>query len=204
MVPVISFIIQKGRCRGCGKRVSWQYPAVEAATALLFLLCGSIWLASPEAGVLTLIRNLVFVCFAILIFVYDLRWQEIPDRFSLPAIAAVFILNLFIGIPAWNMVLGAAIAGGFFALQFLLSKGRWIGGGDIRLGALMGVLLGWQLTLLSLLLAYVGGAVISLLLIAFAGKRMDSQVAFGTFLVGAALVALFWGGELINFYLRLT
>lgn len=204
LVPVVSFIIQKGRCRGCGKSVSWQYPAVEAATAILFLICGLIWLASPDAGILTLIRNLAFVCFSVLIFVYDLRWQEIPDSFSLPAVAAIFILNLFIGMPAWSMVLGAAIAGGFFALQFLLSKGRWIGGGDIRLGALMGVLLGWQLTLLSLLLAYVGGAVISVLLMAFAGKKMDSQVAFGTFLVGAALVALFWGRELINLYLRLT
>ncbi|MFA6422054.1 MAG: prepilin peptidase [Candidatus Buchananbacteria bacterium] len=200
LIPIISFLFLGGKCRYCRNKISWQYPAVEFITAILFLLAGIIWL--DQAGdFLLLLRNLIFIAFAILIFVYDYRWQIIPDRFSIPAIILILILNLFLGVPILTLLIGALIAGGFFLFQFVISKGRWIGGGDIRLGILMGVLLGWERTLLALLIAYVGGAVISIFLIIFLKKKMNSQVAFGTFLLVATLVAVFWGDNLINFYL---
>ena len=105
----------------------------------------------------------------------------------------------------WNrwdsMLLAAFVASGFFFLQFVISKGRWIGGGDIRLGLLMGVILGWPNILVALMLAYVLGAVVGLLLVATRKADMKSAVPFGTFLTVATVVAMFYGNRIVEWYL---
>ena len=90
----------------------------------------------------------------------------------------------------------------FFALQYLVSSGRWIGGGDIRLGVLMGFMLGWQLTLVALFLAYLSGAIIGVILIAIGKKKMSSALPFGTFLAPATLAAILYGQQMLNWYLK--
>jgi len=202
LFPIASFLFLKGSCRYCKNKISLQYPMVEFFTGFLFLLSGIYWMAQGQ-GVLYLISYLVFAAFTVLIFVYDFKWQIIPDRFSLPAIAIILILNFFAGVSVYSMAIGAAIAGGFFLLQFLISKGRWIGGGDIRLGALIGVALGFQKTILALLISYVLGAVISLILIYLQKKKMDSEIAFGTFLICGSFAALFFGNFLISYFFNI-
>ena len=103
----------------------------------------------------------------------------------------------------WFLV-SALIAGGFFLLQFLVSKGKWIGGGDIRLGILMGLMLGWPNVLVALFLSYILGSIIGIILILSKKATMKSQIPFGTFLTASTFIALLWGEWILNKYLSLT
>ena len=200
LIPVFSFLLQRGKCRHCLEDISWQYPIVELATGLLFVLTYTIF----QPDMIAVLFGWFLVVILMFIFVYDLRYQLILDRITLPAIAIVLVYQ---GIrdPAawWIYVLGFLIGGGFFLLQFVVSKGRWIGGGDVRLGALMGAVLGWQLVLVALMLAYVVGAIVSLILVALKKKTMASTTPFGTYLVLATLAALYWGDNILTWYLSL-
>ena len=197
LIPILSFIFLRGRCIKCKSKISWQYPLLELVTAILFFIAGYFWIYTDNS-ILELVRNLIAISFLIVIFVYDLRWQLIPDRFSLPAIVIIFLINIFLGVSYLDMISGALVVGGFFMLQFAVSKGRWIGGGDIRIGVLMGIILGLQWGLMALLLAYVVGAVFSIILILASRKKFDSKIAFGTFLTLATVIVLFYGNEISN------
>ena len=143
-IPVLSYFVLKARCRWCHKPISAYYPLVELITAILFLI---IYLAAPEPYLL--IRNWVFAFLLIIIFIYDLKYYLILDKISIPAVIVALIFNLFL-INFLNLLLAAFVLSAFFLLQFLLSRGRWIGGGDIRLGFLIGIMLGWPQALLAL------------------------------------------------------
>lgn len=200
LIPVFSFLLQRGRCRHCLEHISWQYPLVELSTGLLFVLTYTVF----QPDMIAVLFGWFVVAVLMFIFVYDLRYQLILDRISLPAIAIVFIYQLIRDPAAWWVyLLGLVIGGGFFLLQFVVSKGKWIGGGDIRLGALMGVILGWKLVLVALMIAYVVGAAVSLILVAMKKKSMASTTPFGTYLTFATLVTLYWGEELLDWYLQL-
>jgi prepilin signal peptidase PulO-like enzyme (type II secretory pathway) len=196
LIPVVSFLMLRGKCRSCGVKISIQYPLVELSTGLLFLLAFVSFPFSPY-----LARLLVFIPFLVVIFVYDLRYQLILDRFTLPAMIVAFVLNVWIGRSPTDLLIGAALLAGFFGAQFAVSKGKWIGGGDIRMGALMGLMLGWQQALGALFVAYVLGALVSVGLLATKKAKMDTHVPFGTFLVLGTLVMLFYGQSLISWYL---
>lgn len=197
-IPVISFLALRQRCRHCQKPISWQYPLVELATGLIFA-----GLFRQFGWTLDFVALAIFSCFLIIIFVYDWKHGLILDAVTLPAMAVALIFNLIRGFSWWDLLLGAAIGGGFFLAQFLLSRGRWIGGGDIRLGALMGLMLGWQMLLVADLLAYLAGAGVAIVLLASARKKLGSPIAFGTFLSGATLVTFFYGQPLLAWYLNL-
>ncbi len=206
LVPVASWLLLRGRCRWCRGRISAQYPAVEAATAVLFLLAFfSAEQSCPyEGGACSLfvIALWFFIAVFIAVFVYDARFMVIPDTITLPAIALGAALQLFflwekgalsVSSVGTQIILPAAVAGGFFLVQFIVSKGAWIGGGDIRLGALIGVAVGWPAAVEVLLLAYMAGAIVSLALVAFRIKTMQSHIPFGTFLSAAAVFVLVRG-----------
>ena len=198
LVPVFSYVTLRGRCRRCKGAISWQYPLVEAAAAMLFVLIA--WAAWPDAALA--IRDAIFVIFLIIIFVYDFKYSYILDRFTIPGMVIAFILNVALGLPSIpSMLLGALVAGGFFWLQFVVSKGRWIGGGDVRMGVLMGLMLGFGPTVLALFLSYAIGALVGIALILTKKKQFASGVPFGTFLAIGTFVALLWGGQMIDWYL---
>ncbi|KKR32595.1 MAG: Prepilin peptidase [Candidatus Falkowbacteria bacterium GW2011_GWF2_39_8] len=147
-----------------------------------------------------------------IIFIYDLRWYLILDIVTLPSIIIVLLLNIIIGhLTAdasanfyWQQLLiSGIIGGGFFLLQFIISNGRWIGGGDIRLGLLMGVALGWPNILVALFLAYICGAVIGIGLILAGRKKWGSEIPFGIFLSVSTLVTLFFGNQILTWYLNI-
>ncbi|MBI5732076.1 MAG: prepilin peptidase [Candidatus Magasanikbacteria bacterium] len=199
MVPLASFLFQGGRCRSCGLKISRQYPLVEIASALIFVCSGIkaanwvefLFLAAAGSALL-------------IIFVYDLKYLEIPDGFIFFPLVILLILGWSGGAKFYFLsFLGALAAAGFFGLQFLISRGRWIGAGDITLGLLLGVILGWPKILLALFLSYVGGALISLLLIGLKKKNWKSQMPFGVFLAPAAWLVLFLGDKMIAWYLHL-
>jgi prepilin signal peptidase PulO-like enzyme (type II secretory pathway) len=198
LVPVLSFLILKGRCRSCQSSLSWQYPLVEVATAVLFLV------AFRQDGLsLLFVRDAGFVSFLIIIFVYDLRHMLIIDRFTVPAMIFAIIVNLWLGVvPAWSVLVGGLVLAGFFWLQFAISKGTWVGGGDIRMGALMGFMLGIEQGLVALFIAYVLGAVVGGAMMAMGKATRKTPVPFGSFLAVATVIGLFVGQPLIDWYLR--
>lgn len=202
LIPVLSFIFLKARCRYCQKPISWQYPLVELFTALIFVLGYLIIQGQPSGLSLSLLVLYIFSSFLIVIFVYDLKHYLILDRVSLSAFLAALILNLLSGKSLINLLAASSLAAGFFLLQFVVSKGKWIGGGDLRLGLVMGAMLGWPNILVALSLAYLSGAVIGLALIVFKKKKLDSQIPFGTFLTAATLTTLLWGEPIFNWYLN--
>ena len=222
-IPLLSFFILRGRCSKCRQKISWQYPLVEFATGFLFLIAFIITLQSGGQtiqqfnnltiySITLLLYYFITISFLILIFTFDLKYYLIPDKISIPAIIlALFfqILLLIFKNQSLNslisnflfLIFSAIIISGFFALQFILSRGRWVGGGDIRLGFLMGIILGWPLGLLALFLAYILGSLVCLPLLILKNKGLKSEVPFGTFLAIATLVVLFWGQKLLDWYL---
>lgn len=196
LIPLASFLIQKGKCRGCDKKISWQYPLVELITAAMF-----VFVYNPQNIVLSVFL-FVAVSALLVIFMIDLQYGLILDAIIWPTAILVGILQVMNGATIFNLLSAALLAGGFFALQWVFSKGRWIGEGDIGLGILMGLILGWPNILSALFFAYVGGALISLLLLALRKKTIKSAIPFGIFLAPATLIALLWGEQLIKWYLN--
>jgi leader peptidase (prepilin peptidase)/N-methyltransferase len=136
------------------------------------------------------------------IFLTDALFYLIPDALTIPAIGVILVFQIVRGADLKNLAIAALIAGGFFLLQYIASSGRWIGSGDIRLGILMGVSLGIAKTLVALFIAYVGGALIALLLLAFKQKELSSKIPFGVFLTVATFVSLMFGDQISNTYLH--
>ena len=198
-VPLLSFLLLGGRCRHCRKNISRQYPLVELATGAIFVLLFRRFGLSPQFSVF-----LLFSCFLLVIFVYDLKHYLILDKVVIPAMVLAFFASWYLGLGLGNMISGALIGGGFFGLQFFLSQGKWVGDGDIRLGALMGLMLGWQLLLVALFLAYLIGAVFGLILIALNKKQMSSPIPFGPFLAFATFIVFIYGRALLEWYLNLV
>lgn len=183
LIPLVSFILLRGRCRRCHKPISWWYPGIELATALLFL--ASWFRFGPTMPFLV---DLTIFPFLILIFAYDARESLILDQVSLPAAGLALAANLLLGLSFWNILLSGILGAGFFAAQYYLSAGRWVGGGDIRLGLLMGLFLGWPNILLALCLAYISGSIVGIVLIATKRKKWQSAIPFGTFLTVATVL----------------
>ena len=139
----------------------------------------------------------------IVIFIYDLKWYLILDVVSLPASAIVLVLNLWIGVSWQNLLISAIIGSSFFLFQFIISRGKWIGGGDIRLGLFMGLALGWPMVLVAILLAYLGGSIIAIGFLLFGKKKWGSELPLGVFLSPATFIIMLWGQEILDWYLGL-
>ncbi|MCK4453839.1 prepilin peptidase [Candidatus Parcubacteria bacterium] len=215
LIPVLSFIILKGKCRYCQKPISIQYPLVEIATASLFLLIFNFPPHQIFDGGFNF-QNFVSFCFVlcvssflIVIFVYDLKHYIIPDKVIFPTIGVVFLYQLFEVLKIENFqsllyfLAIAFLASAFFLAIVLATKGRGMGLGDVKLAFLMGLLLGWPNIFVAFFLAFLIGAIIGIGLILARKKTLKSEVPFGPFLVVGTFIALFWGQELINFYLNL-
>jgi prepilin signal peptidase PulO-like enzyme (type II secretory pathway) len=217
-IPIISFFILGGHCRKCHKKISWQYPLVEFATACLFALAFYLTATKMSAGfpddsllpladngfTLELVKNWLIIFTAMAIFVYDWRWYLIPDRVILPAAVLVFILNLSLGL-SWSELLSCTLIGGcFFLFQFLVSNGRWVGGGDIRLGLFLGAATGkLDEFILALLLTYSIGAIIGTTLVVVGKKEWGSKVPLGVFMMPAIIITMFFGQKIIAWYFSL-
>ena len=204
LVPLFSWLALKGKYLFCNDKISWQYPAVEFITALLFII-GYLILVTDFSTfiILNYIFYLIAISFLIVIFVFDHLHQLILDKVTIPlmVIAIIFIFVLRLN---WTEHVLAGIAGGaWFGWQYILSKGKWIGGGDIRLGIIMGLLLGFPGVIVALFLAYILGAIVGVYLLATKKRDRGSQIAFGTFLSLSTVVTWLCGDQLLDWYLGL-
>jgi len=192
-IPLISFILLRGKCRDCGGKISWRYPLVELITALLALLL------FLKFG-LTLSFPVFFIFTAVLIVItfIDLDHQIIPDIITLPGIPIFFLAAIFlVKIPWLEALIGLLIGGGVLfviALVYeLISKREGMGGGDIKLLAMIGGFLGWKSLMFVLLFSSFSGAIVGIAAMIIKKQNMKYAVPFGPFLSAAAVAYLFWG-----------
>ncbi|MEK7591617.1 MAG: prepilin peptidase [Patescibacteria group bacterium] len=192
LVPVISFLLHGGRCRKCRKGISAQYPFVEIVSALI------VPLAFYRGGfqVLPSVLLSLSLWFLFLIAVTDFQTRTIPDALSLPLIALTLLWNIADGrLHAEGLVVGAVFIGG----QWLLSKGKWVGSGDVLLALGIGALMqSWVLGILWLGLSYMIGAVLACILLLTHKKTAAESIAFAPLLVAGAFITLFWGEEILS------
>lgn len=204
LFPVFSFLFLLGKCRYCKEKISWQYPLVEIFSGLLFVAFFS------QADIIRSLYLIIIACLLIIIFVFDLKHYIIPDRILFPAIAVASAYDIYIiflskdpvGIFL-NFVLAISISAGLFLLIFLISMGKWMGFGDVKFAVLMGLLLGFPNVLSALFLAFFFGAIIGLITMVFKKKSFKSEIPFGPFLIFGTLMAIFWGKEIIQWYINL-
>ena len=200
LIPILSFLIQKGKCRYCKKKISWQYFIIEVTTACLFLLIYYFFVLSSSEQILNLIFYLIIICFLLIIFAYDLRHYIIPDKIVFPAIIIGLIYRLNSISEIGNYILSAFIPAVFFLSLIIISKGKWMGLGDVKLAFLMGLILGWPGILIALLIAFFSGAIIGICLILFGEKGFKSQIPFGPFLSGATILVMLFGSKLFHWF----
>lgn len=208
-IPVLSFLLLGGRCRGCRASISWRYPLVELLSAGLSVF--TYW-HFPSA-VPWAIWFFLFIAPLIAITFIDLEHQIIPDLFSLSGIPlglgaqVVLAPSGHIGAALLNGVIGILVGGGFlFVVSVLYEKIRkqeGLGGGDIKLAAMFGAFLGWQGVIMVLLFSACLGSIVGLIAIAILRKNLQFAIPYGPFLSGAAVFYLFYGQELLQWYLSL-
>lgn len=202
-IPLVSFLLLMGRCRGCGSRVAWRYPAVEALTGLLFLL--AVWRFG--IGVRSVVL-LVFLCALVVVTFVDLEHQIIPHAVTLPGIPLGLIGSLITLDPsprdaAAGALIGAGLVYLFAVYAEVAFQRESIGGGDVNLLAMIGAFLGWRLMLVSFVFAIGASACLSLGLIATRVLTRKDQIPFGPFLALGAVVTLFASDQVIDWLLRL-
>ncbi|MCI6498555.1 prepilin peptidase [Lachnospiraceae bacterium HCP1S3_C3] len=196
LVPLVSFLILRGRCRYCKAKLSWQYPAVEALNGILY-------------GIIVLVNGFnvtsILYCLAtsalLALSIIDWRTYEIPPSFNI-FIGILGIIRLILDLPHWyNYVIGFVSVSGFLLLIFLVTKGRGIGFGDVKLMAAAGLLLGWKLIILSLGLGCVLGSIIHITLMYV--KDKDRVLAFGPYLSLGIFISMLYGEQIIEWYLHM-
>ncbi len=204
LVPLASFIAQRGKCRGCGTKVSWQYPLIELATGAIF---AGIIVRFPPVSALAALSDIIYMasaCFLMPILAYDWRHKVIPDGlvYSFDALA---LASVFLGGQSWLHAphIWTILAGPILALPFaflwLVSRGKWMGLGDAKLALGIGWILGLNAGLNAFVLAFWAGAVIGVawMLMRFGRFKAGLEVPFGPFLIAGLYAALF-GLEVVD------
>lgn len=198
LIPVFSYIWLRGACRHCGTRISRVYPAIECGTALLFVMLPSVmgWRIELLIG-WSLLSLLMIICIS------DIHYKIIPNRVLL--VFAVIFLVLRIAIPLepwWDMLIGSAIGFGLLLLIAIVSKGG-MGGGDIKLFAVLGLVLGWKGVLLAFFLAALIGAIAGIIGMVAGKIRRKQPMPFAPAISLGTIIAFLWGDMLVEWYMGL-
>ncbi|MEW6739228.1 MAG: prepilin peptidase [Nitrospirota bacterium] len=211
-IPVLSYIFLKGKCRKCGESISIRYPMVELLNGILY------WAASNFFGYGWHLPFLfVFVSAMIVITFIDLDFQIIPDVITLPGIVISLLSASFLlpdpfslqpsafslsVVGFKNSIAGLFIGGGLFYLIAILSRGG-MGGGDIKLMAMVGAFMGWKAVFLTTFIGSLVGSIVGIFLMVFKGKGRKTKIPFGPFLALGSIITLFFGGEILKWYFHM-
>ena len=209
LVPVLSWLSLAGKCRYCRESISVQYPILELATAAAFVASYWWWPAAFDGT-----RQVLFGLWLLLLtglmalLVYDLRWLLLPNRilYPLSVVAALYALIVVVAadtpaIALLNAAVAVAVGGGIFYVLFQVSKGKWIGGGDVKLGWLLGLIAGTPArALLLLFVASLLGCLVSLPLLATKRLKRSSTIPFGPFLIISAVIVQLAGAIILDWY----
>jgi len=208
LIPLLSFILLKGKCRYCHKNISWQYPILEFVTGLLFVFVA--YYHQLNVSDVMFWRNLIIVSGLIVVFMTDLKHFLLFDVVTWFLVIIAVLSNLILSVTSgnllvslWGYIVAGAVGALFFWMQHAFSHGTWVGQGDIYLGLLMGLSLGPQGLIVALFFAYISGAIVSVILLINRKKQLKSQLPFGVFLALGTFVAMFWAENILNWYLNL-
>jgi leader peptidase (prepilin peptidase)/N-methyltransferase len=199
-IPLVSYLVLRGRCRECRSPISLRYPFVELLTAAMF--AGAFWYYGPT---LLLVSRLVFGCALIVLFAIDLEYHLLPNAITIPGIVAGFAFSLFTP-PGWfasllGIVLGGGVLWAIAEGYYLLRHEEGLGMGDVKMLAMIGAFVGWKLTLVTLMMASFAGSLVGLALILSKRGSMKYALPFGTFLALGAALAATVGPGVLDWYL---
>ncbi|HYE11625.1 MAG TPA: prepilin peptidase [Patescibacteria group bacterium] len=197
LIPVLSFVAYRGKCKYCKAKISLQYPIIELSNGLITFFLYQKFGLTVEMGMYAILSSILVV-----ITMIDFFTQEIPDELNL---FALIIGIIFLGIMlrfsnVVNSSLGLLIGGGLFLLIAVVSGGA-MGGGDIKLMGVLGLWFGWKLILILSIISFIIGAIASLLLMALKIKGMKDYIPFGPFISISAMIIIFFGSDLLSWYL---
>jgi len=216
LIPVLSYVLLRGKCRKCQKKISLFYPFIEIITGLLFAFTYIRFFPYLNGINLYLFLVLYFFVISVLlvIFVFDFVNYLIPDRILIPSLGVAIIITVLAVILKplgadfliyqadwYNLIYGILIGGGFFAVLVLVSQEKWMGWGDVKLGTFLGIVLGYPLIIVSIIFSFILGTIYSLWLMATGKKTRKDVIPFGPFLSLGALLAIFLGKYVIRWYL---
>jgi leader peptidase (prepilin peptidase)/N-methyltransferase len=201
-IPVVGWLALRGRCRTCHAAISPMYPLVEAITGAVFVSGYAFYGLTPLLAV-----RLLFACAMIVLFAIDLQHRILPNVITLPGVIAGLVFSLLLP-PGWFSSLVGVLVGGGTLYVIGEAYYRWrgvegLGMGDVKMLAMIGAFLGWQLTLLTLVMASLAGSIIGVLLIATRRGSMQYALPFGTFLAVGALLAAVVGDPIVTWYASL-
>ena len=213
-IPLLSFLLLRGKCANCSKKISARYPILELVMASAFLFaakvpdfCVSILNSSPVCSMFSVygyvfLAFLVFFLFlSVSIFVMDLEHGIIPDYFVFLGFLAASILLFLPPSSSFYLHLVSGFGAGFFLLAVhLLTKGKGMGLGDVKLALFVGLLLGWPYVLVWLLIAFIAGGGTGIVLIALGKAKFGKQIAFGPFLILSLVITLIWGDRILGLF----
>ena len=198
-IPVISYLVLLGRCRRCRARINVRYPIVELLTAVVFLLH---YLAFGLTALLVV--RLLFACAMIVLFAIDLEHQILPNVITLPGLAAGLVFSLAFPPGVLDAALGAIIGGGVLWLigeaYYRYSGQEGMGGGDVKMLAMIGAFLGWKLVLVTLIVSSLAGSLLGVLIILSRRGDLKKALPYGTFLAMGALFASLYGERVVDWY----
>jgi leader peptidase (prepilin peptidase)/N-methyltransferase len=193
LIPIVSWVIYGGKCRKCGQKISAQYPLIEALNGILYVLVGLVYGISIDTVLLCLASSIL-----VAISVIDFRTMIIPPGLNI-AIGVLGIIRMIFDLKNFTTYLvGFAAVSGFLLILYMISKGRWIGGGDIKLMAATGLLIGWKLNILAFFLGCIYGSVIHIIRMKISGK--GHVLALGPYLAAGVMTAVLVGKEIIDWY----
>lgn len=194
LIPLFSFLVQGGKCRNCKTKLSVQYPLIELLNGLIYVWIFMAKEFQPES-------ILFCICASVLIVISVIDWRTYEIPFGCNIIIGILgIVRVFLNLAHWyDYVIGFFAVSGLFLIIYWITKGRGIGGGDIKLMAAAGLLLGWQNILLSLMIGSIAGSVIHLALMKIQGK--DRVLAFGPYLAFGIFISMLYGNDIITWYL---
>ncbi|WP_458412343.1 prepilin peptidase [Schinkia sp. CFF1] len=195
LIPVISYLLKKGKCKKCRSKISPIYPTFELITGILFAFSFYHFGFTTE-----LIVSLTLISMLIIIVVSDIKYMIIPDKVLLFFAPLFIIERIFIPLdPWWNPILGAVIGFVLLLLIAIVSKGG-MGGGDIKLFAILGLVLGWKLILLAFFMSTLFGAFFGIIGLLIKKVERGRPMPFGPYIALGTIVTYFWGESLIRWY----
>jgi leader peptidase (prepilin peptidase)/N-methyltransferase len=214
LIPVLSWVFLRGKCRKCHKPISAQYPLVELAVAAYFVASLAFWPYNLDS-VNHLLQFGIWLMSGVvlaILFVYDLKWLILPDKVVFPLIGLGVATSILYGLEAksfgyfmFNLLGSIAILSGFYFFLYVFSKGKWVGFGDIKLGLGLALLLcDWQLALLAFFLANLIGTLVFAPALSTGKIKRTAHIPFGPFLIAGFVIAGLFGHNIIDWYATLT
>lgn len=196
MIPVLNYVLNLGKCRYCGAKYSLQYPAVELLNGILYLTL----MIKYGISYLTIFYSVIASLLIVISFI-DYKYKIIPDRLIIFGFICTVVFNIINNINTYDKLLGMLIGFGLFMLIAVLTNS--MGGGDIKLMALLGFAFGVEGILFTSVISFIYGAIISVVLLVLKIKSRKDEIPFGPFISLAALTYILWGKAIINFYFHL-